>query len=517
MKNKKHLISLLILLSSLMLVSLPTVETQAATLTLKIISPHWEGIRTEYERAFDEYYYALTGNHVDIEWIDVGGTSDIIAYVDSAFAANNEETCNIDIWWGGGVDPFLDQKAKGHLYSYKVKDEILSLIPPDISGVPMYDTEDYTWYGTALSGFGIIYNKAVLQIEGLPEPKTWEDLTRPELRGWVGSADPRHSGSTHMAYEIILQAYGWEKGLEICTKLGANVKTWPESSSAIPKSVAAGDIAYGLAIDFYAWAQVAKVGADKIGYVMPEGLTVVNPDSIAILKGAPNLELAKAFVEFTLSKEGQKLWMLPVGAEGGPQKYLLGRMSVIPSLYDELGEQSVVPVNPFKMKSVLTYNSTLGSLRYVLINDLLGAMIIDSHADLVSVWGEIIGINKTLTEAGITSEQITKAIETMGSAPLKESEALALASQWSDQSVRNKYISKWHSFALEKYKSASEYAKLAAIELTQHFKKLIAQMETEKQNNLYMGLGGGLILGIIIGAAIAYYATRRKEIAAVEA
>jgi len=517
MKNKKHLISLPVLFLVLMLVPLSAAKAQTETLTLKIISPHWEGIRVEYERAFDEYYYALTGKHVDIEWIDVGGTSDIIAYVDSAFAASNEETCNIDIWWGGGVDPFIDQKAKGHLYSYKVKDEILNLIPPDISGVPMYDAEDYTWYGTALSGFGIIYNKAVLKIEGLPEPKTWEDLTRPELRGWVGSADPRHSGSTHMAYEIILQAYGWEKGLEICTKLGANVKTWPESSSSVPKSVAAGDIAYGLAIDFYAWAQVAKVGADKIGYVMPEGLTVVNPDSIAILKGAPNLELAKAFVEFTLSKEGQKLWMLPVGAEGGPQKYLLGRMSVIPSLYDELGEQSVVPVNPFKMKSVLTYNSTLGSLRYVLVNDLLGAMIIDTHADLVSVWGEIIGINKTLSEAGITSEHITKAIETMGSAPLTESEALTLASQWSDQSVRNKYISEWHSFALDKYKSASEQAKLAAIELTQHFKKLIAQMETEKQNNLYMGLGGGLILGIIVGAAIAYYMTRRKEIAAVKA
>ncbi len=517
MRNGKRLIPLFVLLPALMLTSLPTAETKAAALTLKIISPHWEGIRTEYERAFDEYYYALTGSHVDIEWIDVGGTSDIIAYVDSAFAANDEKTCNIDIWWGGGVDPFLDQKAKGHLYSFKVKDEILSLIPSNISGVPMYDTEDYTWYGTALSGFGIIYNKAVLQIEGLPEPKTWEDLTRPELRGWVGSADPRHSGSTHMAYEIILQAYGWEKGLEVCTKLGANVKTWPESSSAIPKSVAAGDIAYGLAIDFYAWAQVAKVGADKIGYVMPEGLTVINPDSIAILKGAPNLELAKAFVEFTLSKEGQKLWMLPVGAEGGPKKYLLGRMSVIPSLYEELGGQSVVPVNPFKMKSVLTYNSTLGSLRYVLVNDLLGAMIIDTHADLVSVWGEIIGINKTLTEAGVTSEEITKAIETMGSAPLTESEALKLASQWSDQSVRNKYISKWHSFALEKYKSASEHAKVAAIELTQHFKKMMAQMEADKQNNLYMGLGGGLVLGIIIGVAVTYYATRRREIAAVEA
>ena len=516
MKKSLGLLTCLILLSTLV-VSLIPMEVEAQTLTLKIITPHWEGIQVEYERAFDEYYFNRYDKHVDIEWIDVGGTSDIIAYVDAAFAANNETTCNIDIWWGGGVDPFLDEKEKGHLYSFQVNETILDLIPTNISGIPMYDTENFTWYGTALSGFGIIYNKVVLETEGLPVPTTWEDLTDPRLRGWAGSADPRHSGSTHMAYEIILQAYGWEKGLEIATKLGANVKSWPESSSAIPKAVGAGDIAYGLAIDFYAWSEVAKVGADKIGYVMPEGLTVINPDSIAILKGAPNLDLAKTFVEFVLSKTGQKLWMLPKGAEGGPQDYLLGRMCVIPELYTELGNQSVVPVNPFEVESVLEYNSTLGSLRYVLLNDLIGAMIIDSHADLVSVWGKIIGVNKTFSEAGQTSTHINTAIEKMCEVPISEAEALALAAKWDNETLRNEKIAEWHEFALDKYEEASDQATLAATEIFEYFQGILDELKTKANNNLYMGLGGGTVLGLIIGIAVAYFISGRREIAAVRA
>jgi len=489
-------------------------EVEAETLTLTIITPHWEGIRVEYERAFNDYYYNLHGDNVTIDWIDVGGTSDIIAYVDAEFA-KNPTGIGIDIWWGGGVDPFIDQKEKGHLYSYQVNETILDLIPTNISGIPLYDTENYTWYGTALSGFGIIYNKVVLQAEGLPVPTTWEDLTDPRLRGWVGSADPRHSGSTHMMYEIILQAYGWEKGLEIATLLGANVKSWPESSSAIPKAVGTGDIAYGLAIDFYAWSEVAKVGADKIGYVMPEGLTVINPDSIAILKGAPHLELAKTFVEFVLSEAGQKLWMLPKGAPEGPQDYLLGRMCVIPDLYTELGNQSVVPVNPFEVESVLEYNATLGSLRYSLVNDIIGAMIIDTHPTLSSVWEEINTVDEKLTEAGLTSTYIPAAIDELVKVPVNESFALSL--NWTDTEIRNKYISDWHGFALEKYKNASDYAELARTELYTHIDELIAELEKKASNNLYMGVGGGTVLGIIIGAVIVYFITGRREIAAVRA
>ncbi|MDH5792156.1 MAG: extracellular solute-binding protein, partial [Candidatus Bathyarchaeota archaeon] len=318
------------------------------------------------------------------------------------------------------------------------------------------------------------------------------------------------------------------EGMKLSTLMGANIKTFPPSSSAVPKSVGAGDVAYGLAIDFYAWSEVSKVGADKIGYVMPDGLTVINPDSIAILKGAPNLEVAERFVTFVLSEEGQKLWMLPVGAEGGPRESLLGRLCVIPEMFIELADVTVVPINPFEVETTLDYDPDLGSVRYSLVNDLIGAMIIDSHTDLVSIWGEIIATEAALEEAGVTSARIEEAKAKMGEVPLTEQEALTIAEQWDDAEVRNRYISEWHEFALEKYKEASNLAALARADLVaQHeselaalraqYEILVDKLEGEKQSNLYMGLGGGVVLGAIVGFAVSYYMARQKEIAAVRA
>ena len=129
---------------------------------LVIVTPHWEGIRIEYEAAFEAYYLETFGDVVNIQWLDVGGTSDVIKYVDSAFDAT-PDGIGIDIFWGGGVDPFIAAKEKGQLQAYEVSEAILSKIPATIAGVPMYDP-DYTWYGSALSGFGIFYNKALIEL-----------------------------------------------------------------------------------------------------------------------------------------------------------------------------------------------------------------------------------------------------------------------------------------------------------------------------------------------------------------
>jgi ABC-type Fe3+ transport system substrate-binding protein len=508
---RKLSIALLLMLSFSVL--LPAIMLVAAQpIELKILSPHWEGILTEYKTAFEQHMMDSQSIDVDVTWVDLGGTSDIVKFIDSEFA-KTPDGIGFDLFWGGGVDPFIIQAEKGQLEGYQVPAEILDEVAggeASFAGVPMYDNvyDPPRWYGTALSGFGIIYNKVVLAAEGLPEPKTWEDLTNPVVKSWVGSADPRHSGSTHMAYEIILQAYGWDEGLELATLLGANVRSWPQSSSAIPRSVGAGDIAYGLAIDFYAWSEVNKIGADKIGYVMPEGLTVINPDSIGILKGAPNLEIAQDFVDFVLSEAGQKLWMLPPGAEGGPIDETLGRMCVIPDLYTELAAETIVPTNPFEITNTLDYNATLGSARWGLINDLIGALIIDSHADLVSAWSAITEANQTLQNAGISSTKIPEAVTKLGSAPLTEAEALE--HDWDNQTVRNMAISDWHTAALTKYSEASSLATAAGVELVENLK-------AQAQTNLLTGLGGGAVVGLVVGVALAYLMGRRGEIAAIGA
>jgi ABC-type Fe3+ transport system substrate-binding protein len=407
---------------------------------LVLISPHWEGIKKEFESGFKAWYLRETGRTVELEWMDVGGTSETLRFLRSEFS-NKPEGIGIDILFGGGLDPYLALKKENLLEPYVLPQPLLKKIPPRLGGVPLYDP-GYTWYGATLAGFGIVYNKVVLQLTKLPVITTWEGLASPAVFGWVGSSDPRKSGSVHMAYEIILQAYGWEKGWRIITGLGANVRNFTNSAGQVPKDVAIGEVAYGLAIDFYAWAQVNEAGADKIGFVMPDNLTVINPDCIGILKGAPNRAVAQAFIRFVMSDAGQKLWLWEKGSAGGPRQFQLNRFSVLPSLYEISPQSSAVKVNPFSWHSDFTFDDKLASARWSIVDDLIGTMVIDPKALLSQAW-------KAASAGGLTEQKWQR----LAAMPISAAEALDLAkTKWKDPAFRNQKLNEWTEFARAKYR-----------------------------------------------------------------
>ena len=78
-------------------------------------------------------------------------------------------------------------------------------------------------------------------------------------------------------------------------------------------------------------------------FALPAGETVINPDAVAVLVRGPRPRLARAFVEFTLSDAGQRLFCLQPGQPGGPKRYPLCRLSVLPSLYEEFHPPRVRP------------------------------------------------------------------------------------------------------------------------------------------------------------------------------
>ncbi len=432
----------------LIVICLPAWDSSAADGNkLILLSPHQESISQEFTVAFQKWYKARHGEDVELEWLDQGGTSNIKRYIRSEFS-RNPDGINVDIFFGGGTDPYLTFKEEGLLETCRLPDDILSRIPQEYSGSPLYDP-DFQWYGACVSGFGILYNKQLIKLMGMPEPKTWSDLARPELAGWVSSADPRQSGSVHKMYEIILQNYGWEKGFDVITRMDANVKVFSRGASEIPQNVDLGETAYGLAIDIYALAKIAEAGSDRLGYVMPEGETVINPDAIAVLKGAPHPDLARSFIEFVIGEPGQKLWMLKVGEPGGPEEFALRRMSVMPDVYDIVGDKTDVPINPFKWKSNLQYDHEKGSVRWNIVGDLIGAMTIDMHDELMKAW-------KAVRKGGMKDAAVKRLV----AVPISEAEAARLGKEkWDDPEFRNTMLAEWVIFAKEKYKAAEKLAK----------------------------------------------------------
>ncbi len=433
----------------LCLLALPTVLF--AQDELIIISPHPEGIETEFGTNFEKWYQEQTGRTVKTDWRDVGGTSSNYRFIESEFK-RVPDGIGIDIFFGGGTDNYLRLSNMGWLHAYKLPETQLAQMMQSFQGIPLYDAE-HQWYGAALSSFGIMSNEELRKLLQLPKATAWEDLGDLALLGRIGAADPRESGSAHMVYEIILQTLGWEKGFALLTKIGGNVRGFSAGANAIPTDVVAGQVIYGLAIDFYAYGQIAVVGADKIKYVVPADGAVVTADPIAILKGAPNLPVAQKFLEFVLSENAQKLWMLRDTDPEGPQwKGGLNRASVLPALYDKLGERCIVP-NPFAMEGTpFRYDSDKGGGRWNIVNDLFGVLIIDSHKDLVNAW-------KAIQKCKDPAKR-DAAIAVLTKMPITEAEAMQMAAtDWKDPSIRNEKIKEWGQFAKEKFKEARNLAK----------------------------------------------------------
>ena len=403
---------------------------------LVIISPHSPEIRREFSIGFSQWYYKQTQKTVGIKWLDVGGTGEAIEYIRSR-NADKKQAGGVDIFFGGGNFPFVKLQQQGLLVPHTLPDSLAASIPAQINGVPIRG-DSSLWYGAAISGFGIIYNKEIARLNRLALPHTWQDLAKPECFGWVVSGDPRYSGSIHMMYEILLQAYGWEKGWEIIARMGANIQTFTKGASTTAKAVSIGQAAFGLAIDFYAFIEIERYGRDRLGFVLPESETVVSADGIGILKNAPSPDVAHAFLDYVMG-EGQKLWILKTGEPGGPAENALCRFPVDSTLYEIDSDKLSVTTNPFKLKSALPYNASLGGRRWAILGDMIAAFIITPHEQLKRGW------EKALRN-GISHKQIRECL----TIDIDENEALELAAKWGDR-----------DFALKRVRLMNEWTKRA--------------------------------------------------------
>ena len=409
-----------------------------------VISPHNEAIRYEFGRAFGRWHEKKFGAPAAVEWRDVGGTADIVRFVQSEFATK-PEGIGIDIFFGGGSEPFLLLADRKLAHRYKPPEEVLSGIPQSFNGIEVYDA-DYGWFGAALSSFGVLQNVRVQRQVNLPFVKRWEELAGPPLFGWVGVGDPRNSGTMNNMFEAFLQAYGWARGWQLITEISGNAVKFDRISSTTAKDVTLGESAYAFAIDFYAFAQIAVAGRSNVTYALPQDFTAISPDGIAILKGAPNVEAAERFIDFVLGDDGQKLWLLPRGHPEGPQQYSIERMPVRPALYKRYKGVSNIEYSPFDLQQNFHYDARLSRERREIVAALVGALMVDTHTELQAAW-------RTVIKRGLTESDRRE----LGRMPITEVEALQLATgSWKDAVTRNRKKIEWQTWAQRKYRRIAE-------------------------------------------------------------
>jgi iron(III) transport system substrate-binding protein len=340
---------------------------------------------------------------------------------------SSDAGCGIDLLFGGGSFDFVNLANRGFLVDSGVLARFPDLfggdgdlaIPRFLGGEPYWD-ERGRWVGTCLAGFGICYNTDVLARLGVPSPPAqWTDLAGARFFKAIALADPTKSGSAAKAFELLIQqqmnqrlselsgsnsdhdqpreqlerqavAEGWQRALQLLIQLAANARYFSDAASKVPLDVAYGEAAAGMCIDFYGRFESEAVadgnGRSRLGYTDVLGGTSVGVDSIALLRGAPHSQVAKAFIDFVLQLEGQKLWDLRPGTPGGPVRYSLRRLPVRKEFYREPLRSFLVDrdADPYRDAQAFHYHEAWTAPLFSSIRFLVRVMCIDSREELVA-------------------------------------------------------------------------------------------------------------------------------------
>ena len=143
------------------------------------------------------------------------------------------------------------------------------------------------------------------KLGGKPVPTSWEQLADPQYKGMISSARVDSSGSAYIQLATVLQVFGDEaKGWEVYKGLLGNY-VLSESSGAVPRFVNDGELAIGVTLEDGALRYVE--GGGPVQMVYPSEGTAIAPDAMALIKGAPNADNGRAFIDFMLSQEGQTI------------------------------------------------------------------------------------------------------------------------------------------------------------------------------------------------------------------
>ncbi|AHV92742.1 putative 2-aminoethylphosphonate ABC transporter, periplasmic 2-aminoethylphosphonate-binding protein [Bordetella holmesii 30539] len=228
-----------------------------------------------YQAAFEREY-----PDIKIQWVrDSTGiiTAKLLA------EKNNPKA---DVIWGlaGTSLGLMDKEGMLQPYAPKGLDQI-SPTMRDAKEVP-------AWVGMDAFAAAICFNTIEAKKQNLPEPKSWQDLTRPEYAGKIVMPNPASSGTGFLDVSAWLQMFGEEKGWAFMDALHKNIGSYTDSGSKPCNLAASGEFPIGVSFDYRA-AKLKAEGAPIQPVFPSEGLGW-EVEATAIVRGTKNMEAAQS-------------------------------------------------------------------------------------------------------------------------------------------------------------------------------------------------------------------------------
>ena len=212
---------------------------------------------------------------------------------------NEKANPQFDIWWGGPIDSQIAAKKQGLLEPYKTPAQD-NIVNPKL----MLDSDPVpSWAGIYVGSLGFATNTKQTAIK---PPTSLDDLIKPEMKGQIAIAHPASSGTAYTFMCTVLQIKGEQAGWDYMKKLAQNVLIWTKTGAAPAQNVGKGEVAVGIVFSHDTVTAIQDQGL-PLALSFPSEGTGYEIGGMGIVKGAKNLDNAKAWYDWALQASTQEL------------------------------------------------------------------------------------------------------------------------------------------------------------------------------------------------------------------
>jgi len=237
---------------------------------------------------------------VTVHVINPGGTEAMI----SRLIAERDNP-RADVMHSGGSTEYAFAKSQGILQPVDLGDiGIPAELPLGTGFLPTRDPENY-YFSWAVLFSGIMINTERIQQLGLPVPTSYMDLTNPVYKNHIVSPNPLLSSTAMTNVLATYQAYGPDKVWEVWDGINANIGHYSDSTSNTYTLVNRGEFPIAIVVNRPVYEY--QLQGWPVEFVFPKDGTMVQDNAVGVVKGANNPELAKAFIEFILGEDMQRI------------------------------------------------------------------------------------------------------------------------------------------------------------------------------------------------------------------
>lgn len=204
----------------------------------------------------------------------------------------DEERPDWDVVFGVGIETL--EQSKEHWQVYK---------SPEAAFITeSFQCEDHRWTSFSALPLVIMYNTNVVTYRELPVG--WNSLLEPRWKGRIAFVDPRRSDVYSAA--LVTAVHTWEKKGDYLAQFMENLEYGTlNSMQEVNTGILDGRYSLGVTMEESAQALLSE-GAD-VDYIYPQEGTTALPDGTAIVKGCRNPDAARQFLDFTVSRDTQRI------------------------------------------------------------------------------------------------------------------------------------------------------------------------------------------------------------------